>query len=170
MKPTTRGTLAAVITGVAATVGVAAPAAASGTVPVPVPLGGASRSLGMEVPRAGAELPLLKPGAPDGPRYVSGRLLPDRTLPQLPVSSGLPGLDARAPLPRPLGGGFDHVDVDSPTGDLRALTPGLSLDAPLIAPAGRDSGLPGATIPQVGVLPPVVRTVADGNVGTGPGL
>ncbi|KOG74787.1 MULTISPECIES: hypothetical protein [Streptomyces] len=170
MKPITRGTLAAVVTGVAATVGAAAPAAASGTVPVPVPLGGAARSLGMEAPKAGAELPLLKPGAPDGPRYVTGRLVPDRTLPQLPVSSGLPGLDARAPLPHLLDDGFDHVEVDSPTGDLRALTPGLSLDAPLSAPAGGDFGLPGARVPQAGVLPPVVRTVADGNVGTGPGL
>ncbi|MFE1194926.1 hypothetical protein [Streptomyces olivaceoviridis] len=170
MKPTTRGTLAAVVTGVAATVGAAAPAVASGTVPVPVPLGGVSTALGTEVPRLGAELPLLKPGAPDGPRYVTGRLLPDRALPQLPVTSGLPGLGARAPLPHLLGEGFDHVDVDSPTGDLRALTPGLSSDAPLTAPDGGEFGLPGAKVPQVGVLPPVLWTGADGNVGMGPGL
>ncbi|MET8768316.1 hypothetical protein [Streptomyces sp. NPDC004658] len=170
MKPTTRGTLAAVVTGVAATVGAAAPAAAAGTVPVPVPLGGASTALGMELPRLGAELPLLKPGAPDGPRYVTGRLLPDRTLPQLPVTSGLPGLDARAPLPHVLGDGFDHLGVDAPAGDLRALAPGLSLDAPLTAPDGSNFGLPGAKLPQAGVLAPVLQTVAGGNLGTGPGL
>ncbi|QJS11884.1 hypothetical protein HKX69_22315 [Streptomyces argyrophyllae] len=170
MKPTTRGILATVVTGVAATVGATAPAVAAGTVPVPVPLGGASTALGTEVPRLGAELPLPKPGAPDGPRYVTGRLLPDRTLPRLPVTSGLPGLAARAPLPHLLDEGFDHVDVDSPTGDLRALTPGLSLDAPLTTPGGGGAGLPGAKVPQAAVLPPVLRTAADGEAGMGPGL
>ncbi|AKN70638.1 MULTISPECIES: hypothetical protein [Streptomyces] len=171
MKPTTRGTLAAVVTGVAATVGAAGPAAAAGTVPVPVPLGGVSHALDMELPRLGAELPLLKPGAPEGPRYVTGRLLPDRALPQLPVSSGLPGLDARAPLPHVLGdGGFDHLDVDAPAGDLRALAPGLSVDAPLTAPDGDNFGLPSAKLPEAGVVAPVLQTVAGGNLATGPGL
>ncbi|KOV95157.1 hypothetical protein [Streptomyces sp. NRRL B-3648] len=170
MKPITRGTLAVVVTSVAAAVGAAAPAAASGTVPVTVPLGGVSRSLGAEVPTLGAEVPLLKPGVPDGPRYVTGRLVPDRVLPQLPVRSGLPGLHTRAPLPHLLDDGFDHLDVDSPTGGLRALTPGLSVDAPLTAPDGSNVGVPEAKMPQAAVLAPVLRTVADGNVGTGPGL
>jgi hypothetical protein len=124
----------------------------------------------MEAPRAGAELPLLKPGAPVGPRYVTGRLLPDRTVPQLPVAGGLPGVDARAPLPHLLGDGFDHVDVATPTGDLRALTPGLTGDAPLTAPGGGGPGLPGAQLPQAGVLAPALTTVADGNLAAGPGL
>ncbi|MEU2059421.1 hypothetical protein [Streptomyces sp. NPDC013455] len=171
MKPTTRGTLAAVVTGVAATVGAAAPAAAAGTVPVPLPLGGVSKALDMEVPRLSAELPLIKPGAPEGPRYVTGRLLPDRALPQLPVSSGLPGLDARAPLPHILGdNGFDHLDVVAPAGDVRALAPGLSVDAPLTEPGGENFGLPATKLPEAGVLAPVVQTVAGGNLGTGPGL
>lgn len=132
MKPITltRGTLAVVVTGLAAAVGAAGPAAAAGTVPVPVPLGGVSRALGMEVPKVRAEVPLVKPGAPEGPRYVTGRLLPDRTVPQLPVSGGLPGLDGRAPLPRLMGDDFDHLDVNAPAGDVRALAPGLALDAP----------------------------------------
>ncbi|MFH9660858.1 hypothetical protein ACH4NF_22495 [Streptomyces sp. NPDC017248] len=170
MKPITRGTLAAVVTGVAATVGAAGPAAAAGTVPVTLPLGGVSTALGMEVPRLGAQLPLPTPGAPDGPRYVTGRLLPDRTLPQVPVNSGLPGLDATAPLPHLLGdGGFDHLGVDAPGGDLRALAPGLSVDAPLTAPDGGHSGLPGTKLPQAGLLAPVLQTDADGTLGTGPG-
>ncbi|MBL1080603.1 hypothetical protein JK359_01200 [Streptomyces actinomycinicus] len=169
MKPTTRGTLAAVVTGVAATVGAAGPAAAAGTVPVPVPMGGVSKALSMEVPHLGAQLPLLTAGAPDGPRYVTGRLLPDRTLPQLPVYSGLPGLDARAPLPHPLGDDFDHLSVGAPANDLRALTPGLSLDAPLTAPGANTSGLPGPKLPQAGVLAPALQTVGDANLATGPG-
>ncbi|MES4890264.1 hypothetical protein [Streptomyces sp. NPDC096012] len=170
MKSTTRGTLAAVVTGIAATVGTAGPAVAAGTVPVPVPLGGVSTALDMEVPHLAAELPLVKPGAPDGPRYVTGRLLPDRALPQLPVSGGLPGLDARSPLPHVLGDGFDHVGVDAPASDLRALAPGLSVDAPLTAPRADNFGLPQAQLPEAGVLAPVLQTVTDANLTTGPGL
>ncbi|MEU9453574.1 hypothetical protein [Streptomyces sp. NPDC048277] len=174
MKPTTRGTLAAVVTGVAAAaaaVGAAAvPAAAAGTVPVPVPLDGVSKSLNTEVPRLGMELPLLTPGAPEGPRYVEGRLLPDRLLPQVPLSGGLPGLDLRAPLPHLLGDRFDHVGVDAPASDLRTLAPGLSVDAPLTAPDPRHFGLPGLKQPGAGVLAPVVQTVAGGDLGAGPGL
>ncbi|MEU0459020.1 hypothetical protein ABZ322_40065, partial [Streptomyces sp. NPDC006129] len=105
MKSTTRGTLAAVITCVAAAAGAAAatPAAAVGTVPVPVPLGGAEKALNVELPEATGELPVPMPGSPDGPRYVEGRLIPERAIPQLPVHGGLPGADLRAPLPHVLG-------------------------------------------------------------------
>lgn len=115
MKPTTRRTLAAVITGVAAAVGAAAtPAAAVDTVPVPVPLDGVEKSLNVELPKLGGEIPLPMPGAPEGPQYVEGRLLPERVLPQLPVSGGLPGLGVHAPLPHILGDDFDHVAVGAP--------------------------------------------------------
>jgi hypothetical protein len=171
MKPTTRGTLAAVIAGAAAAVGAAAtPAAAAGTVPVPVPLQGVSESLGMEVPKAGLQVPLLTPGAPEGPRHVTGRLLPDRTLPQVPVHGALPGADVRAPLPRLLGDGFDHASVGLPASDLRTLGPGLNVDAPLTAPNPHNFGLPDAKLPEAGVLAPVLQTVAGANVGSGPGL
>ncbi|MEU3898384.1 hypothetical protein [Streptomyces sp. NPDC045251] len=171
MKSTTRRTLAAVVTGVAAAVGAAAsPAAAAGAVPVPVPLGGAETALGMELPEVAGELPVPTPGAPEGPRYVEGRLLPERTLPQLPVSSGLPGVDLRQPLPQVLGDGFDHAAVDAPAAELRTLAPGLSLDAPLSAPDGGGFGLPTPKLPQVGVLTPVVQTVPTADLGVGPGL
>ncbi|GGZ42708.1 MULTISPECIES: hypothetical protein [Streptomyces rochei group] len=171
MKSTTRRTLAAVLTGVAAAVGAAAtPAAAAAAVPVPVPLDGAETALGMELPEVEGELPVPKPGAPEGPRYVEGRLLPERTLPQLPVSSGLPGVDLRQPLPRVLGDEFDHAAVDVPAADLRALAPGLSLDAPLSAPDGDGFGLPAAKLPQAGVLSPVVQSVPTADLGVGPGL
>ncbi|MFC7817845.1 MULTISPECIES: hypothetical protein [unclassified Streptomyces] len=171
MKSTTRRTLAAVVTGVAAAVGAAAsPAAAAGAVPVPVPLGGAETALGMELPEVAGELPVPTPGAPEGPRYVEGRLLPERTLPQLPVSSGLPGVDLRQPLPQVLGDGFDHAAVDAPAAELRTLAPGLSLDAPLSAPGGGGFGLPTAKLPQVGVLTPMVQTVPTADLGVGRGL
>lgn len=171
MKPTTRRTLAAVVTGVAAAVGVAAtPAAAARAVPVPVPLGGAETALGMELPEVAGELPVPTAGAPEGPRYVEGRLLPERTLPQLPVRAGLPGVDVRQPLPHVLGDDFDHAGVDAPAAGLRTLAPGLSLDAPLTAPNPEALGLPLPKLPEVGVLAPVVQTVPVADLGVGPGL
>lgn len=170
MKSTTRGTLVAVVTGVAAAVAGAAPAAAVGTVPVPVPLDGVEKSLNMELPRIAGELPVPMPGAPEGPRYVEGRLIPERVLPQLPVTGGLPGLDVRSPLPHLLGDDFDHVGVDAPASDLRTLAPGLTLDAPLTPPNPDNFGLPDPKLPQVGLLAPVLQTVTGADVAAGPCL
>ncbi|MFJ6655882.1 hypothetical protein ACIQNG_05875 [Streptomyces sp. NPDC091377] len=171
MKPSARGTLAAVVTGVAAALGAAAsPAAAVETVPVPVPLEGAEYALNMELPQIGAELPVPVPGAPDGPRYVEGRLLPDRALPQLPVSAGLPGATLRAPLPRLLGDRFDHVAVELPAAPVDAVAPGLAVDAPLTAPDPERFGLPDAKLPQAGILTPTLRTVPGAALVMGPGL
>ncbi|MET9729210.1 hypothetical protein ABZZ79_00665 [Streptomyces sp. NPDC006458] len=173
MKSSTRGTLAALLTGVAAAVGAAAaatPASAAGTVPVPVPLEGVEQSLDMELPEAGGELPVPAPGAPEGPSYVAGRLVPDRALPQLPVSGGLPGADLRAPLPHVLGDDFDHLAVGAPAADLQTLAPGLTLDAPLTPPDPDAFGLPEPRLPQAGVLTPVLRTVPGADLGVGAGL
>ncbi|MFD8819168.1 hypothetical protein ACFV23_48755 [Streptomyces sp. NPDC059627] len=170
MKPTTRGTLAVVVTGVAVAVGAAATAtAAPRTVPVPVPLDGVEKSLGTQMPELGMELPLLIPGVPQGPRYVEGRLIPEGALPQVPMNGQLPGVGLSVPLPRALGAGFDHVGVDIPASDLRTLTPGLELDAPLSAPDPQHYGLPHLKMPAVGVLAPVLQTVVGGDLGAGPG-
>ncbi|MFE7645621.1 hypothetical protein [Streptomyces phaeoluteigriseus] len=172
MKSTTRGTLAAVLTCVAAAAGAASAtsAAAVGTVPVPVPLDGVEKSLHVELPKIGGEIPVPVPGAPEGPRYVEGRLIPERVIPQLPVAAGLPGLGMRSPLPEVLGDGFNHVGLDVPASDVRTLGPGLALDAPLTAPNADRFGLPGLQLPQAGVLTPVVQTVPGADLGVGQGL
>ncbi|MET7679986.1 hypothetical protein [Streptomyces sp. NPDC005423] len=171
MKSSTRGTLAAVITCVAAAAGAATatPAAALGAVPVPVPLEGVENSLHVGLPKLGAELPVPMAGAPEGPRYAEGRLLPERVLPQLPVDGGLPGVHLRAPLPHVLGDGFDHAGVDTPASDLRTLAPGLSLDAPLTAPEADTLGLPVPGLPRAGLLAPALRTTPGANLAAGPG-
>ncbi|MFJ4692122.1 hypothetical protein [Streptomyces sp. NPDC088766] len=171
MKSTTRGTLAAVLTCVAAAAGAASAtsAAAVGTVPVPVPLDGVEKSLHVELPRVGGEIPLPSPGAPEGPRYAEGRLIPERVIPQLPVAAGLPGLDMRTPLPEVLGDGSNHAGLDVPASDLRALGPGLDLDAPLTAPDPDRFGLPDLRLPQAGVLTPVLQAVPGADVGLGQG-
>ncbi|WP_405917092.1 hypothetical protein [Streptomyces sp. NBC_00728] len=171
MKPTTRGTLAAVLTDVAAAVGAAAaaPAVAADTVPVPVPLNGVEQSLGLEAPTVAGELPLLVPGGLEGPRYVEGRMIPDRAVPQVPLSGGLPGADVRTPLPRVLGAGFDHLGLSAAAADLRTLTPGLSVDSLIGAPDPDRLGLPGLNWPQAAVLAPLLRTApgADLEMGSG---
>ncbi|MFE3030347.1 hypothetical protein ACFXKY_01705 [Streptomyces canus] len=170
MKSTPR-TLAAVVTGVAAAMGAAAaPAAAVGTVPVPVPLEAAEKTLHMELPSLSGEIPLPKPGKPEGPQFVEGRLLPARTLPQLPITGGLPGAGMRAPVPHVLGTDFDHVGVGVPASDLRTLSPGLSVDAPLTRPNPEHMGLPDTKLPEAGILAPVLQTVPGANLGMGPGL
>ncbi|MFJ6723480.1 hypothetical protein ACIQPQ_01035 [Streptomyces sp. NPDC091281] len=171
MKSTTRGTLAALLTCVAAAAGAAAtPAAAAGTVPVPVPLEGVEQSLQMELPEIDAEVPLLAPGAPDGPRYVEGRLIPDRAVPQLPLDAALPGLDLRAPLPEVLGDDFNHLGVDAPAAGLDTLAPGLTVDLPLTAPDPGNFGLPAPKLPQAGVLAPALHGVPAAELGLGQGL
>ncbi|MER6918728.1 hypothetical protein [Streptomyces spiralis] len=172
MKSTTRGTLAVVVAGVAAAVGAATatPAAAVGAVPVPLPLGGAETALGMKLPKVGGELPVPTTGTPGGPRFVRGRLLPQDVVPRLPVHGGLPGLDARAPLAHVLDDGFDHVAVDAPVSDVRALAPGLAADGPLTAPKPGNAGLPGLKLPELGVLGPVLRTAPTADLTAGPGL
>ncbi|MET9116356.1 hypothetical protein ABZX38_19485 [Streptomyces longwoodensis] len=170
MKSTTRGTLAAALMAAAAGAAAATPAAAVGTVPVPLPLGGVEKSLHVELPEVTGQVPVPQPGAPDGPRYVEGRLLPERVVPRLPVSAGLPGLDARAPLPQVLGDDFDHAGVDAPASDLRTLGPGLAVDAPLTPPDADHFGLPDLKLPQAGVLTPVLQGAPTADLGLGSGL
>ncbi|MFD0315090.1 hypothetical protein [Streptomyces flavalbus] len=173
MKPTTRGTLAAALTCVAAAAAGAAsasPAAAVTVVPVPVPLGGVEKSLNVELPEVRGELPVPVPGDPEGPRYVEGRLLPDRAVPQLPVRAGVPGGEVRAPLPHVLGAEFDHLAVHAPASDLRTLAPGLTVDAPVTAPDADRYGLPGTKLPEAGVVTPMLQAVPAASVVTGPGL
>ncbi|OIJ86632.1 hypothetical protein [Streptomyces monashensis] len=173
MKSTTRGTLAAVLTGVAAAVGGAATSAAAvGQVPVPVsvPLDAVSRVVGTEAPQAGLEVPapLLMPTPPEGPRFVPGHLMPERTLPEVPFTGALPGAHLSTPVPGALGD--DHVGMALPANPLRTVTPGVALDAPLTRPSVANHGLPSLQEPALGVIAPVLQTVADGDLSTGPGL
>jgi hypothetical protein len=157
------------MTGVAAVTGaaVANPAAAAATVPIPVPLNGLEQALNVRAPKISGELPVPMPGRPEGPRYVEGRMLPERAVPQLPLRAGLPGAETRTPIPHILGDGFDHLGLGAPAADLTTMTPGLSLDAPLTAP--RNGSLPQPKLPQAAVLTPLVKTVPGANLDMGAG-
>jgi hypothetical protein len=170
MKSTTRGTLAAVLTGVAAAAGVGAatPAAAAGAIPVPVPLDGAESSVGTQLPELAGEVPFLVPGAPEGPRYREGRLLPRNTVPQMPLDTALPGLTTKAPLPHVVGEGFEQAGLDAPATDLDARTPGLSTDAPVTAPETDRISLPELRDPELALLTPVLNTAPAADLGMRP--
>ncbi|MET8406999.1 hypothetical protein ABZV34_02590 [Streptomyces sp. NPDC005195] len=176
MKPTARGTLAVVVTGVGAVIGAAAatPVVAARTVPVPAPLDGAERGLNLPAPEIAGQPPVPMPGSPEGPRYVGGRLLPAGAVPQLPVSAGPPGADVRTTLPHVPGKGFGHLGLDASAADLATPPPGLSLDAPLTAPNPEHLGMPDPKLLQDAVLTPppktAPKTAPEAGLGTGMGM
>jgi hypothetical protein len=73
-------------------------------------------------------------------------------------------------VPRVLGDTFDHLAANTSTSDLRALTPGASLDAPLTAPRADKLGLPAPKLPEVGLLAPVLQAAPGADLGVAPGL
>ncbi|MFF7259674.1 hypothetical protein ACFZCL_05170 [Streptomyces sp. NPDC008159] len=121
----------------------------------------------MTLPKVGGEVPLPTQGRPVGPHYVEGRLLPENTVPQVPLRAPLPGLSAEAPLPRPAGKGFERAAVRVPTADLRTLTPGLSMDAPVAAPDAEAADLTTLKEPQAALRTPVLRTAPTAHLGLG---
>ncbi|MFJ7045170.1 hypothetical protein CTU88_07125 [Streptomyces sp. JV178] len=169
MKSTPRGTLTAVVAGVAAVLGAgsATPAVAAESVPVLVPVEGVEKAHDVTLPKVGGEVPLPTQGRPAVPRYVEGRLLPENTVPQVPLRAPLPGLSAEAPLPRPVGKGFERAAVRVPTADLRTLTPGLSMDAPVAAPDAEAAELTTLKEPQAALRTPVLRTAPTAYLGLG---
>jgi hypothetical protein len=170
MKPTTRATLAALVTGVAAVGTAAAPAAAAASAHVPVPLDGVSRSLGTRTPEAGPDVVPVRPGTTDGPRSATGRRQAERTVPRGPVHTARPGAGLRAPLPRVLDERSAHVGLDAPVTGLRPLGPGRSADAPRTAPDPDDFGLPGVEASDVADLAPVLRSATGIDLGMRPDL
>ncbi|MEU9183283.1 hypothetical protein AB0D14_01690 [Streptomyces sp. NPDC048484] len=163
MKSTTRGTLAAVVTCVAAAV--ATPAVAAEGVPVAVPLDGVERAFDTEMPKISGTVPLVTPGRPQGPRYVEGRMLPERAIPQLPFTTVLPAADVSTPLPDVLGNAFGRVSASTPHSGLRTLTPGASLDAPLTGVRRDRVGLPDPKLPEVALLAPALQAAPGADLG-----
>ncbi|MFD7442826.1 hypothetical protein [Streptomyces sp. NPDC059909] len=157
MKMIARGSLGALMTCVAAAV--AAPSAAAGPqVPVAVPLDPLERAVPLEAPTLRTGLPVPVPGAPEGPRYVEGKMLPSGILPQVPLTSDLPRTHVGVPLPHPLNDeGVGTVHASAPEADLVTATPGADVAAPLTTPRPGTFGLPGLALPEAGVLVPELR-------------
>ncbi|MFF3287957.1 hypothetical protein [Streptomyces sp. NPDC003023] len=157
MKSTTRGSLAAVLACMASAVA-AAPAVAGTSVPVILPLESLETAVPVEAPELRTGVPVPVPGAPQGPRHVTGTLLPQDTLPALPVTSELPRTLLEIPVENPLGeGNLGVAEASSAESDLKAVTPGAALGAPLTAPDGDALGLPAPTLPQAALVGPVLQ-------------
>lgn len=87
MKMTARGSIAVLMTCMAAA-GAASPAVAD-AVPVGVPLDAVETTLGVDTPRVATAVPVPTVGAPEAPRQHTGDMLPTPLLPVVPVSADL---------------------------------------------------------------------------------
>ncbi|WP_432124419.1 hypothetical protein [Streptomyces sp. C10-9-1] len=157
MKLTTRGSLAAVVACVASAA-TGAPAVAAGSVPVTVPLESVEAALPVEAPSLSTGVPVPVPGAPETPRHTTGNLLPDHTLPAVPFAGQLPETLVELPVDNPLGEGeLGVVRAVTEASDLRLSSPGASLGAPLTQPGPGSFGQPEPTMPEAGVIAPVLQ-------------
>lgn len=157
MKLTTRGSLAAVMACMATAVA-ATPAVAVEPVPVTVPLESLETVLPLEAPALSTGVPVLVPGVPDGPRHVTGRLLPESTVPTVPFTGELPKTLLELPVENPLGeGNLGVARAASQASDLKLTAPGASLGAPLSEPRAHLFGQPEPTLPQVALITPVLQ-------------
>jgi hypothetical protein len=157
MKSTTRGALAAVLACMASAVA-AAPAAAGTSVPVTLPLESLETAVPVETPELRTAVPVLVPGAPEGPRHVTGALLPQGAVPSVPLGSELPDTLLELPVENPLGeGNLGVAQARTEESDVRLSSPGAQLGAPLTPPAADAFGLPEPALPQAGLVAPVLQ-------------
>ncbi|WP_251060226.1 hypothetical protein [Streptomyces sp. ISL-100] len=141
-----------------ATAAAASPAAAGTSAPVDLPLERLERVLPVEAPELRTGVPVPVPGVPDGPRYVTGRLLPEKTLPAVPFTAELPETEVGLPVKDPLGeGNLGALRAVSEASELMLKAPGATVGAPLSAPGEHLSGLPEPVLPELGVAPPMLR-------------
>lgn len=165
MKMTARGSIAALLTCMAAA-GVATPAVADG-VPVSVPLEGVESTTGLDVPRIATAVPLPVVGAPEAPRMHKGDMLPSPLLPAVPIATELGETLVTSPLPnlagRPETDG--EGSLESPATTVRTRTPGAVLGSPLTMPDASNSGLPNLTTPKLGLLTPEITGAPEALLG-----
>ncbi|GHB04053.1 hypothetical protein [Streptomyces chryseus] len=158
MKLTTRGSVAAAFMACMATAVTITPAAAGTSVPVDLPLENLERVLPIEAPELRTGVPVPVAGAPDGTRYVTGRMLPKRTLPSVPFTAELPETAVELPVKDPLGeGSLGALRAVSKTSDLGLSSPGASLGAPVSAPRSDLRGRLVPVLPQVAPITPVLQ-------------
>ncbi|MGW7171487.1 hypothetical protein [Streptomyces xanthophaeus] len=154
MKMTARGSIAALLTCMAAA-GAATPALAD-SVPVGVPLDAVESTLGVDAPRVATGVPVPVVGAPEAPRHHRGDMLPTPLLPAVPIGAELGNTLVTTAVPNLAGKPETDGEgsLDAPASTVRTRTPGLILGSPLTMPDGSNSGLPNLTKPELGLLTP----------------
>ncbi|MER7466985.1 hypothetical protein [Streptomyces sp. NPDC097981] len=151
---TARGSIAALMTCMAAA-GATAPAVAA-SVPVGVPLDAVKTTLGVDTPRVATAVPVPVVGAPEAPRRHTGDLLPAPLVPAMPVTTELGSTLVGAPVPNLLGDPETDGEgsLESPATDLHTRTPGAVVGAPLTMPNGANYGIPDLAAPKLGLSAP----------------
>lgn len=154
MKMTARGSIAALMTCLAAA-GAATPAVAD-SVPVGIPLEAVETTLGVDAPRVATGVPVPVVGAPDVPRHHTGDMLPTPLLPTVPIGAELGDTLVASPVPNLLGKPETDGEgsVGAPATTMRARTPGAVVGSPLTMPDGSNFGLPNLTTPKLGIIAP----------------
>ncbi|WP_327255584.1 hypothetical protein [Streptomyces sp. NBC_01244] len=154
MKMTARGSIAALLTCMAAA-GAATPAVAD-AVPVGVPLEAAGDTLGVKLPHLATGVPLPVVGAPEAPRFHKGDMLPTPLLPAVPIGTELGNTLLTSPVPNLAGKPETDGEgsLDAPATTMRTRTPGLLVGSPLTMPDASNHGLPNVTAPALGVIAP----------------
>ncbi|MCX4696414.1 hypothetical protein [Streptomyces sp. NBC_01408] len=154
MKMTARGSIAALMTCMAAA-GAATPAMAD-SVPVGVPLDAVKTTLGVDAPRLDTGVPIPVVGAPEAPRFHEGSMLPTPLLPVVPIGTELGNTLVTSPVPNLLGKPETDGEgsLDAPATTMRARTPGLAAGGLLTNPDASNFGLPNLTAPELGLITP----------------
>uniref|UniRef100_A0AAU2JWG7 ATP-binding protein n=1 Tax=Streptomyces sp. NBC_00049 TaxID=2903617 RepID=A0AAU2JWG7_9ACTN len=167
MKMTARGSIAALMTCLAAA-GAATPAVAQ-SVPVGVPLDAVETTLGADIPHVATGVPVPVVGAPEAPVHHSGDLLPTPLLPVVPIGTQLGDTLVTSPVPNLLGAPETDGEgsLDAPATTMRARTPGAVVGAPLTMPDGSNSGLPNLTKPELGLTAPEIVGAPTALLGLG---
>ncbi|MCF3181541.1 hypothetical protein IPZ70_16555 [Streptomyces polychromogenes] len=156
MKMTARGSIAALMTCMAAAA--AASPATAATVPVGVPLDAVETTLGVPTPQVGTAVPMPVVGAPEAPVLHKGDLLPSPLLPAVPVATDLGLTKVVSPVPNLLGSKETDGEgsLESPATTLLTRTPGAVVGAPLTMPDAGNRGIPNLTAPKLGVVAPEI--------------
>ncbi|MBT2407738.1 MULTISPECIES: hypothetical protein [unclassified Streptomyces] len=154
MKMTARGSIAALLTCMAAA-GAASPAVAS-SVPVGVPLDAVETTLGVDTPRVATAVPVPVVGAPEAPRHHTGDMLPVPLLPVIPIGTELGRTLVTSPVPNVMGEPETDGEgsLEAPATTLLARTPGAVIGSPLTMPDGGNFGLPNLVTPKLGLTTP----------------
>ncbi|MFD9408766.1 hypothetical protein ACFWBN_17350 [Streptomyces sp. NPDC059989] len=156
MKMTARGSIAALMTCMAAA-GAATPAVAN-SVPVGVPLDAVETTLGVDTPRLATGVPVPVVGAPEAPRFHKGEMLPTPLLPVIPIGTELGRTLVTSPVPNLLGTPETDGEgsLEAPATDLLTRTPGLVAGGLLTMPDASNSGVPNVKAPELGLITPEV--------------
>ncbi|MEU9420337.1 hypothetical protein [Streptomyces sp. NPDC051000] len=154
MKMTARGSIAALMTCLAAA-GATTPALAD-AVPVAVPLEAVETTLGVDTPRVATGVPVPVVGAPEAPRHHTGDLLPTPLLPVVPIGTDLGHTLVTSPVPNLAGSPETDGEgsVEAPSTTLHTKSPGAVIGAPLSMPDGSNYGIPRLTTPKLGLTGP----------------